>query len=394
MRIAYLAPYQGPALNDRRPITLNRSLAGSVKIEGFARLLRESAHEVEIFSQGEVVELALKFYPGFTEPVRFHPDIPVTYSSALPIRYLNGIWQGSRLLSLFKSRHRAAPFDLVIIYNLKVPQVFCADYAMNQLGLPVVIEYEDDAFLDIGGRPDPSLRPGYVRRARHILSSVAGGFACSPHLLAQLPAGAPRLLVRSVVGEYIMRASGKTEAEKKNRVLFSGTLYRTKGVAPLIKAWPQARLAGWELHIAGDGEDMQSLKKLAGGRSDIIFHGLVRAPELAELTSLAKICINPHDLSRQPGNVFATKIIEYLAAGAHVISTPMGDVEPEIAAGITFMPDNAPETIARTLQQVVQTNAWRQTAERAVQNLYRPDVLRAALDQLMRASVSKGRTDL
>jgi glycosyltransferase involved in cell wall biosynthesis len=195
------------------------------------------------------------------------------------------------------------------------------------------------------------------------------------------------LLVRGVVGEEIMRAGGKTEAAKNNWVLFSGTLSRTKGVAPLIKAWPQAQLAGWELHIAGDGEDMASLKQLAAGHSDIIFHGILRAPGLAELTSLARICINPHDLSRQPGNVFATKIVEYLAAGAHVISTPMGAVEKEIAAGMTFMPDNTPETIARTLQQVVRDGDWRKTAQQAVLDIYRPEALRAGLDNLMRACV-------
>src|SRR5580704_15864888 len=163
MRIAYITPYQGRALRERRPITLNRSLAGSAKMEVISRLLREGSHEVEIFSQGEVVELALKFYPGFTEPVRFHPDIPVTYSSALPVRYINGYWQGFNLLKLFKARHLAAPFDLVLIYNLKVAQVAFAEYAMKKLGLPVVLEYEDDHFLDIDGKP-ADLRPGPARR--------------------------------------------------------------------------------------------------------------------------------------------------------------------------------------------------------------------------------------
>jgi glycosyltransferase involved in cell wall biosynthesis len=384
MRIAYIAPYQGPALKDRRPITLNRSLAGSAKMEVIARLLHGSGHEVEIFSQGEVVELALKFYPGFTEPVRFHPDIPVSYSSALPVRYINGFWQGFNLLSLFKARQRAAPFDVVVIYNLKVAQVMCAEYARKKLGLPVVLEYEDDNFLDIDGKPSADLRPGFARRARQVMASIKAGLACSPHLLAQLPANVPQLLVRGVVGEDLVRASGKTEAQKKNWVLFSGTHYRTKGIAPLIKAWPQAELTGWELHITGEGEETEALKKLANGRSDIVFHGTVSMAELGQLMSVSKICINPHDLSRQPGNVFAFKIVEYLAAGAHVVSTPMGQVEKEIAAGITFMPDNTPETIARTLQQVVQNNLWRQTAERAVHAMYRPEVLRAALDQLVR----------
>lgn len=386
MRIAYIAPYQGAALKERRPITLNRSLAGSSKMETLAKLLRSSSHEVEIFSQGEVVELALKFYPGFTEPVRFHPDIPVVYSSALPVRHINGFWQGYNLRALFKARHRAAPFDLVLIYNLKVAQVMCAEYAMKRLGLPVVLEYEDDNFLDTDGKPAANLRPSFARRARGILSSVAAGIACSPHLLAQMPAKIPQLLVRGVVGEDIVRVGSKAEAQKKNWVLFSGTHYRTKGIAPLIQAWPAAGLAGWELHITGEGEETEALKQLASGDRGIIFHGTVSTAELAALMSLAKICINPHDLSRQPGNVFAFKIVEYLAAGAHVISTPMGAVENEIAAGITFMPDNTPVTIARTLQQVVQNGDWRKTAQAAVLAIYRPEALRAELDKLMRTA--------
>jgi len=74
MRIAYLAPYQGRTLGARRPITLNRSLAGSGKMEVIARLLCAGGHQVEIFSQGEVVELGLKFYPAFSEPARMRCD--------------------------------------------------------------------------------------------------------------------------------------------------------------------------------------------------------------------------------------------------------------------------------------------------------------------------------
>lgn len=385
MRIAYITPYQGKALRQRRPTLLNLSLAGTAKMEVIAKLLRGAGHDVEIFSQGEVVELALKFYPAFAEPERFHADIPVYYSSALPVRFVNGFWQGAHLLSLFKTRHRAKPFDAVIIYNLKVPQIMCAEFAMKKLGLPVVMEYEDDAFLDIDGQPNQSLRAGYIQRAKKILGEVSGGMACSPHLLQQLPADRPKLLLRGVVGEDIIHAG--TQTEKKNWILFSGTHYRTKGIGPLIKAWPMAKLAGWELHITGQGEETDTLKKLAAGNPEIIFHGLVSTAELARLMSSAKICINPHELSKRPGNVFAFKIIEYLAAGAHVISTPMGFLEMEIEAGVTYMPDNAPETITKTLREVALTEAWRRTSGTAVQKIYGPDALRQSLENFLQAAV-------
>jgi len=46
----------------------------------------------------------------------------------------------------------------------------------------------------------------------------------------------------------------------------------TKGIAPLIRAWPRAQLAGWELHLTGEGEETAALKQLAAGDATIVFH--------------------------------------------------------------------------------------------------------------------------
>ena len=157
MRIAYVTTYQGPSLLKNRPIIRNRSLSNAIKMELIASCLHASSHEVEVISQGEVVDLQFKFYPSFSETERFHSDIPVYYASALPIRRLNGAWSSLRTLQLFKSRHRVAPFDLVIIFNLKEPQVTCANYAIRRLGLPVILEYEDDRFVNVFGHSEARL---------------------------------------------------------------------------------------------------------------------------------------------------------------------------------------------------------------------------------------------
>ena len=99
-----------------------------------ARLLHESGHEVEVISHGEVVENRLTFYPGFSETELFDTGIPVYYVSSLPIRRLNGLWAGQRARQFLKRRHQLRPFDLVIVFNLKPPQVSCADYAIRDLG--------------------------------------------------------------------------------------------------------------------------------------------------------------------------------------------------------------------------------------------------------------------
>jgi glycosyltransferase involved in cell wall biosynthesis len=384
MRIAYIVPYQGPTLLRRRPIIRNRSMSNSIKIELIATLLHAASHDVEIISQGEVVESSFSFYPSLSESDRFHPEIPVYYASALPIRRLNGLWSNARTLHIFKARHRYRPYDLVIVFNMKGPQIACANYSIRHLGLPVVLEYEDDHFSSVHGEAlNTYIGRRYARAANRLLPALSGCIAVSPYLLSQLPTEIPRLLLRGVVGNDVVEAS--RSSEKKNIVLFSGTHIRANGVAELIEAWRDVDLPNWELHITGYGQLTETLRKMAREVPGVVFHGLVDRSALVQLVCAAKICINPFVKSPAPGSVFAFKIIEYLAAGAHVITTPMGLLEKEMEAGISYMPDNSPPTIATTLREVIESRRYELQAANATQEFYGPRAITLSLDRLLRA---------
>jgi glycosyltransferase involved in cell wall biosynthesis len=384
MRIAYIAPYQGPTLLDRRPIVRNRSMSNRIKIELIAALLRANSHEVEVLSQGEVVDNEWRFYSAFSEPEPFHPEIPVYYASALPIRRVNGLWTDQRTLQLFRARHRVSPFDLVIVFNLKTPQLACANYAIRHLGLPVILEYEDDRFVNVVGEKMNGFATWRQRRScARLFGAVSGCIAVSPHLLAQLPTRVPKMLLRGVVGEDIVQASKPPRTPKRNWVFFSGTHIESNGIPQLIQAWPAVGIPGWELHITGYGHLTDSLRAMAASVPGVTFHGLVSRPELVELMSSAKICVNPHALSQTPGNVFAFKIIEYLAAGAHVVTTPMGILEQEVERGITYMADNFPKTIAAAVKRAIETRAWERDARQFVIETYGEAATARSLEALL-----------
>lgn len=390
MRIAYIAPYQGPGLLDRRPIVRNRSLSNRTKIELIAGMLRARAHGVEVISQGEVVDPHLRFFPSFAESDRFHPDIPIHYASVLPIRRVNGFWSDWRTLETFKARHRAAPFDVVIVFNLKGPQVACARHAMRCLGIPVVLEYEDDRFVSVNGESVRGVVSAVQRRsAAGVIKRVSGCVGVSPHLLSQVSDNVPKLLLRGVVGDDVVRAGRDRAGAKKNWVLFSGTHIKSNGVAQLIQAWRDVRHHDWELHITGFGGLTESLRQMASGMDRVAFHGLVSRQELVDLMASARICVNPHELSLTPGNVFAFKIIEYLAAGAHVVTTPMGELEPDVESGITYMPDNDPHTIARTLNCVIESGRWSRGSMQPVWARYGTNTVSASLDALVCEAVRR-----
>jgi glycosyltransferase involved in cell wall biosynthesis len=390
MRIAYIAPYKGPTLVERRPVVKNLSVSNTIKIELIAQLLRSRSHEVDLMSPGEVIELNGQLYSAFYEPRPFHPQISIYYSSVLPIRFVNGFWSSMSLLRFFKARHRTSPYDIVIIFNLKRPHITCANYAIRILGLPVVLEYEDDSFVNVAGQTGSGFLTKFHDEAcTGVLRKISGAIGVSPHLLSQLPPAIPKLLLRGVVGDDVAKASEETNGARKNWVLFSGTHIHSNGVRELIEAWGAAQIPDWELHITGHGQLTEELKQRAAGIPGIVFHGLVSRGQLVCLLSSAKIGINPHAVSKTPGNVFAFKIIEYLGAGAHVITTPMGTLEKEVEAGITYMPDNSPATIAATIQQVVKMRKWVRTAAPSVLAAYGTVAVADSLDALLQRVVKR-----
>jgi glycosyltransferase involved in cell wall biosynthesis len=390
MRIAYITPYQGSTLVQRRPIVRNRSVSNRIKIELVAQLLQANGHEVEIISHGEVTELGLKFYPAFWETELFHPEIPVYYVSSLPVRRINGFWAGWQAARFLKKRHRTHPFDLVIIFNLKSPQFSCARCATRELGLPVILEYEDDVFVDVFGKKTSELFPRYGDSAYlQTINSVSGCIAVSPHLLSQVPAGLPVVLLRGVIGDDLWRASEEMRVSKRKWVVFSGTHVKPNGVKELITGWKIAAIPDWELHITGFGAMTEELRRLAASDPSITFHGMISREEVVRLLCSARICINPHFVSHTPGNVFPFKIIEYLAAGAHVITTPMGSLEQELEAGVTYMGDNSPPTIAATLQQVIEEQSYARTAAQAAARIYGSGAVSNSLERLIQQVMSE-----
>lgn len=382
MRIAYIAPYNGPTLRDRRPVIRNLSLSNTIKVELIARLIKASSHQVEVISPGQIMGSHFRFYPSFNETDLFDADIPVTYASTIPLRFVNGFWSSWQTIRLFAARHRASPFDLVMIFNLHRPNIACANYAMRQHGLPIVLEYEDDSFVDVTGMPsDTLLEKIHQQSFTRLLRRVSGAIGVSPHLLAQCPEHVPKRLLRGVVGDDIAAASAAFP-EKKNWVLVAGTLTRDVGIRQVIEAWELAKLEDWELHITGHGEFAEELKGLVAAKEGVFFHGLVSRQQLVYLLSSAKICINPYLVSQRPGNIFAFKVIEYLAAGAHCITTPMGKAEPEIDAGLTYIQDIAPETIAATLRRVISERRYELQASQAILRMYGSAAVSESLNTL------------
>lgn len=384
MRIAYVVHYQSPGFTRQRPCLHNLSLGCRVKVELIAASLKASGHDVEILSQGEVDQNQFKYYPFYREEQPFDPDIPILYASALPVKYITGVWSANSTLRLLKARNKIAPFDVVIIQTLKTAQIACTYFAKNHLKIPVILQYEDDSFSDVVGKAQPGLKAKYHRyQYRKVLRELCGCVAVSPYLLSQLPAGIPKLLLRGVVNRYISDPQTLQNVPRKNRAVFSGTHEGAQGLDQMVAAWKILKLPDWELHIAGQGPITGRLKEAAAGVPSIVFHGLLNQEANGRLICSARIGMNPQDPTETPGTSFAFKIIEYLAGGLHVITTPRGELEPELEKGITYIQQNSPEAIAASLRQAIDQRRFDSNVREATLQIYGAPAITKSLNRML-----------
>ena len=67
----------------------------------------------------------------------------------------------------------------------------------------------------------------------------------------------------------------------------------------------------------------------------------------------------------------------------------MGTLQPEIERGITYLSDNAPESIALVLQSVTLNGRWHEGAADYVQRTYGTAALSKSLELLIRQAINK-----
>ncbi len=117
-----------------------------------------------------------------------------------------------------------------------------------------------------------------------------------------------------------------------------------KGVDVAIEA---CRLTGLPLVIAGDGPELDALRRLAGA-GDVRFAGHVDATELARLRANASIAIVPS----RSAETFGMAAAEALACGLPVAASRVGAL-PELIDEASLSPAGDPAALAETIVSVL-----------------------------------------
>src|SRR5206468_3725503 len=92
----------------------------------------------------------------------------------------------------------------------------------------------------------------------------------------------------------------------------------------LIQEGVEVKLAGPVAQGGGDAADALSELVALGAN----YHGMLDLPNLAKLMVSSTVGLIPYELNSYTRGVSPLKVYEYLAAGLHVVSTPIPSVNP------------------------------------------------------------------
>jgi glycosyltransferase involved in cell wall biosynthesis len=248
------------------------------------------------------------------------------------------------------------------------------------LGIPYVLHLHGAEYQTFWAGDESLL----ANRIRTMFDNAGGivvlGRVWADFVAKRAPASAGRIVI--IPNAAPAPAAGHVGGDKIH-ILFLGRLGKRKGVTQLIAALERMKeLPGWRATIAGDGEVEEAREQIArlGLADRVDVPGWVGAADVARLIAAADILTLPSFAENLP-----VSVIEGMAAGLAVVTTPVGavgDIVRHGETGLLVEPGDV-EALSAALARLTTDEDLRRKLGQAARQLHRerldPEPFAAAL---------------
>jgi len=132
--------------------------------------------------------------------------------------------------------------------------------------------------------------------------------------------------------------------ETSKVIAFVGTIYDFSGLGTFVSKFKliNEKFPDSKLLIIGDGPYRSALEKIITKydlKSNILITGFIEQRDIPKYLSLADICINTFDINNITKRIIPTKVLEYMACGKPVITTPLLGIKeffPDESCGVSY----------------------------------------------------------
>ena len=137
----------------------------------------------------------------------------------------------------------------------------------------------------------------------------------------------------------------------KKICFYAGSLKRVYGIENLVKGFIAANVPDSELHIYGNGDYVEDLKKLSAKYETIKYFGIAPNKEIVEAELRATLLVNPRPTNEEYS--FPSKNMEYMASGTPVLTTKLPGMPADHLPYVYLIEDESVEGIASILKEVL-----------------------------------------
>ena len=243
----------------------------------------------------------------------------------------------------------------------------------RRTGAPIILQLED---LPLSRRREyGNLKPWLDQRCwPHMLRAASAFTAVNQSILSMLPAAKPKRLLPGIIDDGLMRASELRSppfSSATRSLGYFGALSEEKGVGVLLEvanSLPDA----WRLRVAGSGPLKSEFEALARAKPDRVeFLGNLSGEALYEaLCSCDATAVPLERITGSGAGVFPFKVLEYLVARTHIISTSLPSIG-EVDLGFIGRWDGSATGLVSALQRAEVAYRDEQSLREAAANVAR-----------------------
>jgi len=336
-----------------------QSSSGGNAIYGIAESLCKYAQEdVEFVSHPNVPSFPNgPFWVGGNVE-QFNEEHEIHILSTLNLKIIKSKlwgWECKRIIKDWALRHRGKKLK-VLVYNTYHPSIDSLYAACQSTGAKLY------AILYDLGVPPKRLGMSWLtmlgyrlaeKMAEKYIPLLDGRIIINELIAEHYAPGKDYILVdggvnRQVIGHLFPL---KEKTDNKYTFVLAGMLWDQNGTKLVLDAMRQYSNPNVKVIFAGKGNDVPLIEELASHDSRISYVGMLNMDDLFKLYEQADVLLNLR-LEEDVDFHFPGKLLEYLAAGRYVISTPVAHAERDYGDYMAVLHDKTPEGLVQMMESV------------------------------------------
>lgn len=306
-------------------------------------------HHVKIISLPFVSTYPKYYKKFFTKHKKyFYKNIKVEQLFTLNIK---GIYLISRLLSLSIRLLRMRQYKVLVVYSANSPFLISSFIHKILFKSKIILILPDlPEYMNLNNKMSAikkMLKSLDIKVISFLYQYIDGFIFLTKYMNEKVNVNKkPYIVLESVIDNVLLQ-----KENKKDIILYSGTLNYKYGIKEFIEDFISSEDINLTLVICGSGEAENYIKKMEKEHKNIVFLGNITKERLVKLQKEAKLLVNPRKNNEEYTKYsFPSKITEYLESGTPVVCYKLDGIGEEYKEVLHYIDEKSiSEIINKTI---------------------------------------------